>query len=466
MNMKKSFVSLAAIALLGCLSSCNGNSSTIKLKIGFYPEAAETQDVAMYEAWVESFEADHPEYEIVASPYTYSPDTVGAKAQGKQLPDVFQTWFTEPETLKNSGFIRPITSLLKEREWDKKMDQEMLSSLTFDDEIYGVPRDGYGLGLLINKQILGDNGLLPEIEGEYSIFNEDGTPAYPTTFEEIREMSETIVDQDSAKGFIMYTSNKNGGWVFSNMAWNFGSSLQSEVDGKAVATLNSDGAVAAMTWLQEMSQYDLLVEGAGIVYNDWYSSIGSKCAMAIVGSDVLQNASLQGGVDMDDLAFVPMPTGDGTHHYSLYGGTPFVFSSTCSDEQVEGILEFFDYIGRSPEVSERNLAAKKEGYEVAKKKGQPILPSIMPWIDEEFVAQAKALEDEYITVDMEDYDPFFDSIQTNKHGEEPYAAQDMYSELDTVLQQVFQNPDTVNVSSLLTTANSNFQRILDESVNV
>lgn len=422
----------------------------------------------MYESWAEKFEADNPQYTIKGAPYTYDTATVGQKAATGSLPDVFQTWFTEPEKLKSKNIIRPITTQLKALKWDEEMDEEMKAALTFDDEIYGVPRDGYGLGLLINKKILGDNGLLPENEdGTYSIFNTDGSPAYPTTWQEVMDMSNTIVNEngDNAKGFMMYSANKNGGWVFSNIAWNFGATLEKEENGVWKSNLNGFESVAALEWIKSMRSEGLLQNSVSCVYNDWYGSIGEKVAMAIVGSDVLQNASLLGGCPMDDLAYLPMPTGDGSHHYSLYGGTPFVFSKNISDEKVEGILKFFDYIGRSPSVSKTNMDAKKEGYEVAKQKGQPILPSILPWKGAEYLAESKALEEEYITVNMDEYNPFFNSIQSNKHSEVPYQAQDMYELLDDAIQAVLDHPDTANSSALLATASSSLQTKLDAGVN-
>lgn len=128
-------------------------------------------------------------------------------------------------------------------------------------------------------------------------------------------------------------------------------------------------------------------------------------------------------------------------------------------------MKFFDYIGRSPSVSSNNMEAKKEGYEVAKKKGQPILPSIMPWKNSDYLTKAKELEDQYINVNMEDYSPFFNHIQENKHSEEPYNAQEMYEVLDTALQSIFNSPETSDCDSLLTTANFSFQKTLDKNVN-
>lgn len=89
----------------GCINKGNGK---IKLTIGFWPESTETKDVAMYKTWKENFEKDYPEYEIVASPYTYATDTVGSKYETDSLPTVFQTWFTEPSKLVQKKYIRSI----------------------------------------------------------------------------------------------------------------------------------------------------------------------------------------------------------------------------------------------------------------------------------------------------------------------------------------------------------------------
>lgn len=465
---KKTNLILLPLSIL-CLVSCNGsNGNKIELTIGFWPEAASTKDVAMYNSWKQRFEEENPEYTIKGMPYTYSTETVGSKFTTGSLPDVWQTWFTEPEKLKDRNIIRPITSQLSSLGWDEMMDEEMKQTITFDNEIYGVPRDGYGLGLLINKRILGENGLLPETSsGVYSIYNGDGSPAYPTAWQEVYEMSNTIVNEngDVAKGFMMYSANKNGGWVFSNIAWNFGATLEVEENGKIKANLASQASINALELIKEMAVDGLLQEKISCVYNDWYSNIKEKVAMAVVGSDVLQQAALQGSCDMNDLAFVPMPTGDNSHHYSLYGGTPFVFTKGVSDKKVEGILKFFDYIGRSPSTSENNMLAKKEGYEVAKEKGQPILPTIMPWKNKEHLEAAKELEDKYINVDMTDYSPFFDSIEENKHTEEPYNAQEMYEALDTALQSVFSYKENANCKSLLETASQTLQKELDKGVN-
>ncbi len=468
MKLKRCLLFILALGTSLTLASCNRNSSgKTTIKIGFWPEKTETYDLAMYNEWKENFEADYPEYELVGDPYTYSTDTIGSKFMLGSLPTVFQTWFTEPEKLVNKKYIRSIDKELKELGWDKIMDENMKASLTFNNQIYGVPRDGYGLGLLINMKTLGDNGLLPEDEkGKYSIYNTDGTPAYPTSFEEIYEMAKTISEYDETKGILICSTNKNGGWQFSNIAWNYGAELQhQDPNGKWISTLDDDKAVEALTWIQKMKKEELLLNSISVAYDDWYNAIESKVAMAIVGSDVLHLAQVNGNVNMDDLAFVPMPTGDNEHRYSLYGGTPYVFNASATDEQVKGALLFLEYIGRSPIISDISKAAMILGNETSKNKNQPILPKIKPWTNADYVEYATNLEKEYVTVHMENYEEFFTKISTNKHKEVEKGAQEMYEYLDTVLQSVFTDPFVANPKTLLQTANSKMQSYLDQNVN-
>ena len=78
--MLKKIFSLSMVALsIVSLASCGPKNEEIELRIGFWPESQEKQDVAMYTQWKEAFEKDYPQYKIVGDPYMYSPDTIGQK---------------------------------------------------------------------------------------------------------------------------------------------------------------------------------------------------------------------------------------------------------------------------------------------------------------------------------------------------------------------------------------------------
>lgn len=465
--MRKKIISLACSVMLSA-TICMGfagceDSGKIKVSIGMWPDVTLEQDVAMYKQWKEDFERDYPEYEIVANTYEYSPSTILAKATTGQLPTVFQTWFTEPQKLIENGFISDITDELKELGWYDKMNPDMREAVSANGRVYGVPRDGYGMGLFLNLNMLYDVGVIDKnADGTYQLYDEDGEPLYPTTFDEVRAVSELIVENyTNTYGLVILSADRNGGWQFSNLAWNFGcEALQIEnEDGSWTANLTDPGAVKALEWIQQMRLDDLICPGSSFTYLDWYKEIGSKnAAMAFCGSDAIAMPVTNYDFNRDDIAFVPMPTGDGVSRYSLYGGTPYVFANNATKEQIKGALLFLKYIGRSPETDDISVSALEVGYETAEAKGMPILPTIRPWINEDYLEIANALEAQYVNVNMEYYKDFFNSIETMKKAEEPNYCQDMYSLLDYALQDVLSDASSANCTSLLTTANSQFQK--------
>ena len=451
---------------LSLLGGCNKKNGKTQLKIGFWPLSTDKEDVKMYTEWKNNFERDYPQYEIVGDHYEYAKDTIAAKARSNSLPTVFQTWFTEPQSLVNSNFIRSIDKQLKDLGWLDKMDTEMKDTLTFNGQVYGVPRDGYGLGLLLNLNTLYDNGLIEKDgNGKFKLYDEGGNPLYPHTFQQIYNAGLEIAESSDTKAIYICSTNKNGGWQFSNYAWNFGAELTKEENGRIVANLNCQEAVNALEWIKQLKNEELLLNQKSVEYEGWYNKIEDQVAMAVVGNDVIKLASTQAHVNMDHLAFVPMPS-DGTHkRYSLYGGTPYVFAKNATDAQVEGVLKFFDYIGRSPNINDISKAAMRYGYEVAQRKNQPIMPEINPWTNTDYVEYKQSLVNEFANVNMDYYKEFFETIPTNKHPEVSYLPQEMYEILDTAIAPVFDNPSTANCLSILTSCNAKYQEKLDKSIN-
>lgn len=463
--MKKGlFTAAAAVmgaAALFSFAGCGKGNGKITVSIGMWPDSTLTQDVAMFEEWERQFEADYPEYDIVADKYDYSADTIAAKATAKQLPTVFQTYFTEPQKLIERKWIVDITDEITELGWLDKMDANMRAAVSKDGRCYGVPRDGYGMGMFLNLAMLYDVGVIEKnADGSYKLHDEAGNPLYPTTFAEVREVSELIAESyESTYGLVVLSANMNGGWQFSNMAWNFGcDALQVEEGGKVTANLNDAGAVRALEWIRDMANDGLIYPDASLSYSDWYAKIGSKnVAMAFCGSDALMMPVTNFNFNKDDIAFVPMPTGDGESRYSLYGGTPYVFAGNATKEQVKGALLFLKYMGRSPETDALSINAVELGHKTAQAKGMPILPSIRPWVNEDYLTKVNALDEKYINVNTYYYKDFFDTIEDYKRSEEPYYCQDMYKLLDNALQSVISKPGTANCQALLDTANSQFQ---------
>jgi len=467
-NLKKGAVLLLALVPTLVGAACdNTNSGKTKITIGMWPEKNNREDVEMFTKWKDAFELANPEYIIEPQPYIYRTESIGTDFQAKALPVVFQTWFTEPEMLISKRIIRDITDQLDSLGWTEHMDEGMKKIVSNENgRVFGVPRDGYGLGMALNLNVLYDNEIITKNpDGSYNLFDESGSPLYPTTFAELMDMGEILFENESlAKGFLALSANKQGGWQFSNIAWNFGAQLQiKQPDGKYKANLNDPKAVQALQWIADMAKAGYLSDGSSFNYSEWETLLPSgRVAAAFVGNDALPNAVTKSNMKKDDLAFVPIPAGPGGDQHALFGGTPFVFKSDATDAQVLGALKFMEYMGRSPEVSEVSLNGLELGAITATAKGIPILPTIKPWTNKEYIEAAEEIEDEYVNVNMDYYGDFFNTIGNIRHAEEPLCTQDMYEKLDIQIQSVLANKGNVNCLSLLTTANNQFQKILDE----
>src|SRR5690554_1480666 len=162
--MKKIGMLMSLSALFILLVACQMQSK-IEVIIGFWPDSANTDDVQMFQTWKTRFETDYPEYEIIGESFTYSVEAFYARANSKTLPTVFQTWFTEPQMIVEGGHAKDITQMVTDLGWYDKMDPALREYLTFDERLYGIPRDGYGLGMIINLDVFYEAGLVDDLDG-------------------------------------------------------------------------------------------------------------------------------------------------------------------------------------------------------------------------------------------------------------------------------------------------------------
>ena len=72
------------------------------------------------------------------------------------------------------------------------------------------------------------------------------------TFEELIQTAKTIKEKTGQAGFAIPTSGTEGGWIFANLAWNFGVKFMDKVDGKWKATFNTPEAVEAFQYLSDL----------------------------------------------------------------------------------------------------------------------------------------------------------------------------------------------------------------------
>lgn len=464
----RKFTLLLTIALILIFMNACKPSGKIEVVIGMWPESANTDDITMFNTWKERFETDYPEYEIIGESFTYSVEAFYARANSQTLPTVYQTWFTEPQMIVSGGHAKDITEIVSDLGWYDKMDPELRDYLTFDERLYGIPRDGYGLGLIINLDVFFDAGLVEDYDGDdiYDIVNPNNPleKNYPQTMDELFTYSQIIKDSAGVDGMIILNVDKNGGWQYSNYAWSFGAELQVlGEDEKIHANLNSPEAIEAMEFMKSFYDNELVPVG-NMNYSEWATRLGNgQIGMAIAGNDVISNVITQGGMNRNDIAFVPIPAGP-AGQYTLFGGTPYMFSAYDTDEAVEGAIKFLEYMGRSPEVSEVAQSAMREGFQTATLKNMLILPEVRAWVNVEYTELIDSLNAQYVNVSaFHNFADFYTNLPLTRRREEPYYTQYMYELLDQVVVNL--KNASFDVTSSLNSKQQLFETYLRENMD-
>lgn len=426
-----------------------------ELTLGIWPEDTLTAEIELHNGYVEKFNETHSNVTVVPAYYKYAVDTFVPLAESGKLPVVFETWYTDTQKLINGGYVADITDILEERGWLDDINPTIRDLMSKDGRCYGIPRDGYALGLMVNIELFEEAGLV----------DAQGYPMYPKTWEELAQTAKTIKDKTGAAGLCLLSMDEAGGWHFTNIAWGFGATFTKvTADGLFECTIDTPEAIAAMEFVRSLKwEYDVLTDDPTV--ENWgtgFTQLGTGgAAMYMAANDAVAMPTYSNGLNKDKLAIVPIPAGP-SGQYSLSGGTPYMFSKDATPEQINAALDYIVIMGKGPEISD-GFKADAE-YRVAN--GIPVIPRFPCWTNEEVKAAENAVITEYSNVDMALYNDYYNILDVpgNLRTEEPGETQKLYRELVTVMQAVItdQNAD---IPALLKTADENYQTILDNGIN-
>lgn len=434
------------------------DDNKVEISLGIYPATDESAQ-AMHDGFIETLTKQYAdegiELTITPAAYDYAVDTFVAMAEAETIPTVFTTWFTEPQKLIDNEYVADITDELETLGWADMA--EGVKSLLSDEDgnVYGVPRDSYALGLMINADLFAAAGLV----------DEDGVPTFPQTWQDVADYGVKIKEATGAAGICLLGAGSVGGWHFSNIAWNFGSGdlVTDNGDGTYTANLNTQGVKDAMQFVSDLKwKYDILT--ADPLSEDWatgFMQIGTGNAAMYLGANdaVAQPTCWQAQLPATSLALGAVPAGPKGDQYSLYGGTPYMFSASASEEQIIASLKYLETAGAAPVISD----GTKEDFAWRVENNVPVIQNFPTWDDAQFNADMQALVDEYTNVDARNYAEYFEAVTTsgNLHPEEPGDTQEMYRILGSVMEEVLTN-QAADISALLDAADAEYQDVLDD----
>lgn len=455
---RKLLVILTGLTL--CLSFTLGFSAAqVTLSVDSMPKEDQAVALSNFNADVKTMMT---KYNIVikGDQYQYAVDSFFPKAAAGTEQDLYQTWYTEPNKLIDNGYMADISAEVKAAGWDKDINPQILSIISRNGKIYALPQAGYYQGLLCNVDLFKKAGLV----------DANGVPKAPKTYDELLADAKIIKAKTGAAGFIMETANNCGGWHFMNIAWSFGTVFETKgADGKWTATFNSPAGVAALDYVKSLAKAGVLPAQTLL---DWSS--GQQTFATGQGAMMFFNGSFHTGfqfmidtykISKDSISAFSMPAGP-KGRFAQLGGTIYAFSPKVTPDQINAGMKWIDLESYSPVYSAESLANEEQQFKNDAAANYVIGSYGLPvYVNKERMTALTTLMKKYSNVNPAMFADYNNISQVTLKAEEPVDCQDLYKELDKVIQAVVTDPNKANSKSLLDAAAADFQKTVLDPYN-
>ncbi|MGA2323155.1 MAG: extracellular solute-binding protein [Sedimentisphaerales bacterium] len=358
---------------------------------------------AILTAWneqTERFEKLYPNVKIRGSDYAYAPDSFAALVTGKQVPTLFQVYLTDPGKMIDQGICADMSSIFEAQKLDKVYNSRLLSMISKNGRVYGIPMKVYTIGLAYNIKLLKDAGF----------------DAPPTTWDELVTIAKKTTNRDAGiAGFSFITDGANaGGWHMTVIAYDFGFKdtdiIAQQPDGKYKACFNNAAMLSAMNFVKDLRwKHDVLPrENLGWETNGQAFATG-RVAMAIMAGDqfitIRQNYP---DLDMGNIGFAPLPVGPDGMSRTLGGGDIAMVSSTATADQVEAAAYYRLWTYFDPNETVIHFQIGKQDPTTVV--GAPLYPLYTGVFQE----AGSALERRYANLPVDNYKLYMDGIVSDK----------------------------------------------------
>lgn len=448
---------MAIAMIVSFMVGCNQKADTkdeqgrTVITVGNWPQN-EGVDLDNINARKEKFEADNPDVVIEPDPWSFDLKTFYAKAAGGKLPILFEAHYTEIDQCISSGYSADLADTLKKYGYADSINKKVLDVISDKDgHIYAFPRSAYVLGLGYNVNLFEQAGLMEA----------DGTPKQPKDWNEMVEFGQQIKKTTGKAAFSMPTTNNAGGWIFSVIAWSFGTEfMKQDKDGKWIATFDTPEAREALEFIKDMKwKYGIMPENSLIDNNKNYELFATdSAAMAIVaGSFTTYLTKYE--MDPNKVGIMAIPAGP-KKHVTLLGGGLYSVSDKASEDQIDAAIRWIETT-QNNKLTDDYKANKIKSIDEKLAKNEAVgVVSMSIWnTDTETVKFERDLIAEKANININHvklYNDFVSKLPCEVRPEEPVCTQELYGILDGCVQAVLSDKNA-DCKALLKKANSDFQ---------
>ena len=419
--------------------------------VGNWP-SKEGKDKENIEERKQKFEAENTDFVIVPDSWSFDLKSFYAKAAGGQLPVLFNTNFTEVSQIIAAGYSADLTNELKKQGLYDKMNKDVMDVVSKDGKVYAYPFASYVLGLAYNVDLFKKAGLM----------NADDTPKQPKDWNELAEFAVKIKKATGVPGFIFPTANNVGGWIFTSVAWSYGTEFMKKDGDKWKATFDSPEAAEALQFIKDLKwKYDVLPSNTFVDYTEQFKTFGTGQGAMVIAAGDMPGDVRSYEMNPDSIGMMAIPRGP-KDHVTLMGGSVFAVSKGSSDKQIEGAIKWIK-TAYSPDLTEQFKENKEKDIKTRIGNNELItVKSMSPWNQEsEAIKFEHKLRDSLANGNpnhVKLYNDFVaDMGDCVLHPEEPVCAQELYGILDSCILAVLTDKNA-DCAELLKKANSDFQQ--------
>ncbi|MEG2669689.1 MAG: extracellular solute-binding protein, partial [Oscillospiraceae bacterium] len=388
--------------LITSLTGCGGISPTSSkpestgsktvITINNWPGDEAPEKKALYENYKTEFEKKNPDIEIKGDSWSYDVNSFLPKAASGQLPTMYETFMTEPIKIVNAGYGRDVTEILKKFGYDKEINPQYLELLKKDGKYWGIPYEGYVMGMVFNINLFKQAGLV----------DDKGVPIMPKTYDELAQTAVTIKEKTGKSGFYMPTVKNQGGWTFMNIAWSYGVNFMDEENGKWVAKFNTPECVQALQYVKDLKwKYKVLPSDNLGGMDEFVQKFSvDQVAMGFGSPDQTKAAINDYSMDRNNIAIGRVPAGPKGREAQM-GGVVKMFSPTATDKQIEACIKWLEHIGFTPKVNDEVKSKWESDYKMANGKNEVVgCEHIQVWINEDRKVAQEEVRKPYENVDF------------------------------------------------------------------
>lgn len=448
-----SAVALTASFLVGCgkdASDKDEQGRTV-ISVGNAPKS-EGPALDAFNLRKDTFEKNNPDVVIKPDPWTFDVRTFYSKAAGGQLPIGYDVPFTEVTQIIDSEYAADLTDVLEKRGYDGMFNERILDLMSKEGRIYALPRTSYVLGLAYNVDLFEKAGLMEA----------DGTPKQPKDWDEVVEFAVKIKDVTGVPGILLNTASNSGGWIFTNIAWSFGTDfMEQDKDGKWKATFDSAECAAALQWVKDLKwKYDVLPANVLVDNAEARKLYGTGGAAMFVTAGNMPTLVSQYGMPLEHIGMMGLPAGP-KRHVTLLGGGVYIVSEKATEDQIDAAVRWFE-TAYSYNATDEFKANKEKSIQNQLDAEQLVgVKTMSVWSsDSEAYRYENELIEKYANGNpnhVKLYNDFVENCPAEIQPEEPVCAQELYAILDQCIQEVLTNKDA-DPAEVLKKANADFQR--------